>query len=157
MKNIRYIKQRDDTSCGPVAIINVLKWLGCKVTYKYLDMARFLCKWYDGSTGESGTTDRGLRHALNILKIHAIHKSSKSLKILDRHIEKGGIAIVEYVIPGCSIEKGWHFALCVGKENDSYIIVNDGKDRTLSYYKRDTILKIIRKYKNYCSYWLIYR
>jgi len=156
MKNIRYIKQRDETSCGPIAIINILKWLGCNITYKYLDTARTLCGWESGNTAASGTTDRGLRFALNTLKIYAIHRNSPNLKLLDNHLNKGGAAIVEYIIPRCSIEKGWHFALCVGKENSSYIIVNDGYS-TVSYYKRSTISKMWRQHKKYCSYWLIYR
>jgi hypothetical protein len=153
MKHIKYIKQKDNTSCGPVAIINILKWLGCNVGYDYIDMARALCKWRGGTDG--GTGD--IKNALRALKIKAIHRKHFTLKKLDKHINNNGIAILEYIIPGYSIYKGWHYSLCVDKYKDTYVIVNDGREKTISYYRKSTVSKMMRRSKKYCSYWLVYK
>ncbi len=40
--SIRYCLQRDNHSCGPVAVVNILKCLGYKATYKQVDELREL-------------------------------------------------------------------------------------------------------------------
>lgn len=41
---MRYIKQHDDINCGPIALMNVHKWQGKRVTYKDLPRYVKLCK-----------------------------------------------------------------------------------------------------------------
>lgn len=42
-----YLKQPDSYSCGPVAIINALKWLGCKADKTLLPTLKQKCKTRD--------------------------------------------------------------------------------------------------------------
>ena len=44
-KRVKYAKQRDRFSCSPIAIINMMKWLGvpCSVD-EYLPMFKEACK-----------------------------------------------------------------------------------------------------------------
>jgi len=141
----RYVRQRDFTSCGPVALINILKWLGCDITYNgYIDIARLLCKHEPGVDG--GTEDKDMGRALKKLKIKFFKRKNPSLAQLDRHLDKGGIVLLDYCVPYSSkagkihFEKGeGHFILCIHRSPKTYTVVNDGTKRTVGRRSRQTM------------------
>ena len=145
--NPRYVKQRDTSSCGPDAIVNILKWLECKVTYDYVKFTRLLCNWEPADpTGEGGgCTNQDLERALKKLSINKKRKIKPSLKEIDAHIDSGGIVLLSYCVPysrpGFFKEEG-HFALCVGRTQRSYWMVNDGHKTTVGRRSRG-MMKVI--------------
>lgn len=44
VNNIRFCKQRDRFSCGPIALLNADKFFGLKVTYRHLPAYRLMLK-----------------------------------------------------------------------------------------------------------------
>jgi len=139
---VRYIRQKDYTSCGPVALINILKWMGCDVTYdSYIGMARALCKHEPGADG--GTEGKGMESALKKLGIKFTKRKNPSLKQLDAHLDKGGSIVLDYCVPHTTkispipLDKGdYHYILCVGRTGKTYTVVNDGTKRTVGYRSR---------------------
>jgi len=158
---VRYVKQKDDTSCGPIALINTLKWLGYKVSYDFIHVARYLCKW-DGKNSEdgAGTTDKNLDSALKYFKIKKKRKVQPKLKEIDDHLDSGGAVIISYYntysMPGFKIDLG-HYALCIGRTSQTYMMVNDICKKAKNKRYKDTMKAILRNEVDgdKCSVWLI--
>ena len=100
---IRFCKQRDQYSCGAVAVLNVLKWAGCKVTYSNLPALRKLCK----CNQPNGTKKQDLESALKALGIRFKRYTRPTLKMMDTHLDGGGIVLLNY----CFDEGFGHYAL----------------------------------------------
>jgi len=130
---VRYVKQKDYTSCGPVALINIMKWLGCNTTYdNFIDTARILCCHEPGVDG--GTHIWDMEKALKKLGIKKKRKKNPTLEDIDKHLDSGGIVLLEYYAPYknqlLDIGDG-HFCLCIGRTKKMYILVNDGTKKTV--------------------------
>lgn len=158
---VRYVKQRDETSCGPVAIINIFKWMNCNVTYDFIHTARLFCKWEDGRrNGGGGTTNLDLEYALKIFGIKNKRIIKPTLEDIDNHIDSGGIVLIgysnPYYMPGFMNKDEDHFALCIGRTENSYTMVNDN-GKTISKRFRSVMKVMLRRevdgYK--CWTWLI--
>jgi hypothetical protein len=110
----RYIKQRDATSCGPVALINVLKWMGMSVSYSFIDIARHMCNW----DRENGTYRSGMFSALQKFQINFYPVYNPTTSQIDEHIDNKGIVV---------IDDREHYSLCIGHTKHFYRVVNDGQ------------------------------
>lgn len=168
-KKIKYIKQRDVSSCGPVAIINILKWLGYNVTYKFIHIARWACKWQDARECEGGgSTARDIEKALKYFSINKKRKICPTLKEIDEHIDSGGIVLLFYCLLNKKIASmlpllpknifiNSHFSLCIGRTKKTYIMINDGTKYTVGYRSRKTISNVIEYEPNgeKCWAWFI--
>lgn len=137
----RYVKQKDDSSCGPIAVINTLKWLGFNISYRWLDDVRDICKWT-----RDGTSDLDLEKALKYFKVKKKRRIQPSLEDIDKHIDSGGAVILSYFnvysMPGFKKDSG-HFALCIGRTSRTYMMVNDRTNRTKNKRYRDTMKAIL--------------
>lgn len=92
---IRYIKQRDKYNCGPVAVLNALKWAGKKVTYASdFKKIKEACK----SGKKNGTYVTALTDALIKYKLirRRDYKSPATTKDIDTWLKKGNAVIVRY-------------------------------------------------------------
>jgi len=146
----KYVRQRDHTSCGPVAIINILKWLGFNVTYgEYIDVLRAMCRCEPGPRG--GTESADMARALRRLKIKYKKYKMPSIKQVDQHLDNGGIILLDYQIPYSTkagkliFDKGeWHFALCIGRTSKTYVVVNDGTKHTVGRRSRKTMKALFK-------------
>lgn len=151
--NIRYIKQRDKSSCGPIALINILKWLGYHITYDFLDIARWACDWQDGRCIDAGTLDRDMNKALKYFKIKNKKILNPKIKDINKHLKAGGIVLIGYCLPRESTN---HFSLCIGTYERYYIMVNDDLNETIIARTKKEIKKYIRKkLSEPCYVWLI--
>ena len=72
---VKYLKQRNSFSCGPIAIINAYKWLGLKYSYKNL---KELEKELDCDS--SGTSHESIHLAL-LFKFNKVNRYQKPLNI----------------------------------------------------------------------------
>lgn len=144
---VRYVKQKDNTSCGPIALINTLKWLGYSVSYDFLHIARYMCKCESNRSKDGGgTTDMNFERALKSFGIKKKRKIQPTIKELDKHIDSGGIAIISYfnTYPMCKFKKdAGHFALCISRTSRTYMMVNDKDNKTKNRRYRNTMRSML--------------
>jgi len=130
---IRYTKQNDKYSCGPTAIINVLKWAGYSVPYReYKKEFNNRC-----SCGpRTGTAPWHLDFALNNTKEVAVKRmmNNPTLSDLNFQLRKDRAVIIRFGHPG-----GGHYALCIKETNKFYLTVN--------YFKNGKAVRYVSKRK----------
>lgn len=146
LKNPRYVGQRDGISCGPLAILNILKWAGYAITSNYLKNLRKYCK-----TDKDGTDTKYISKVLNrYSKLE--YKCIPFVKINDlhKHLENEGSAIIEVSWFNEDInDSAGHFYVIIGViEIDNktfYKVINWKKGFTQNFAERKVIIKEFRK------------
>lgn len=97
---IRYTKQNNNYGCGPIAIINLLKWSGHRATikthYEFLEKA---CATKDPDGHEySGTKakdfDRVLHQVGKRVSLKVVHRMIPTYRGIVNHLEKGGSVVL---------------------------------------------------------------
>lgn len=160
-KDIRYIGQRDQYSCGPLAILNILKWAGYDITSKYLPNLRRYCK-----TDENGTDTKNISKVLerySKLKVECV--PFITIKNLHNHIENGGAAIIEVSwFDEIKKQTTGHYYIIVGmfkySNTTSYKVINWRSGFTKNMANRKAIVREFRKCirsENNPRAWLIER
>lgn len=89
----RYVQQRDNFRCGPVAILNALKWSGCRVTSKLIPS---LCK---AVSCIDGTYQSNLgRELVKRGKGNFFTREDKqpTLKNIEKNLRNGGAVLLSY-------------------------------------------------------------
>lgn len=130
---IRYVRQKDDYSCGPVALINAIKWLG--YNYPYKDNIFFIKKLCDCKKEEdwSGTHYYDLSKALKKLKIKNKFNENPKISEIIEHIENEGSLILRELYKE---NKEWcgHYFFIYGYDSQEkeFLTVNSRKDETMS-------------------------
>lgn len=138
---IRYKKQNDNFRCGPVALLNAMKWAGARVSYKdWIDYLCALCNCYDS---------KGTKYPDLIKAFRACSKGLfsfkqvdfPSLKEIQNHIRKEGAVVLlheTYILP-----RNFHASLLIGggRRNDfasinGYIV---DSHRTIAFCSSKTI------------------
>lgn len=131
---MRYIKQRDEHSCGAIAIINVLKWLGKDISMSSLSIMKRASR-----TSLEGTSEAGLKRALSTkVSTYGKWKQVKpKINLLDNHLKKGGIAIIGYTYQiGKKIEA--HYVVCLDiTPSGNYLLINEADHR--SWKRKDRL------------------
>jgi len=120
--------------------------MDCKISYnEFIHVARFMCKHEPGIYG--GTTNLGQEQALSKLGIKKKRRIKPSIKEIDRHLDNGGAVLLGYhipfAVPGFRKSEG-HFALCIGRTQRSYIMVNDGTKYTVGKRSRYVMKRILQ-------------
>ena len=149
-KKIKYVKQKDTYTCGPVALINVLRWAGqLKVNPKYLKAIKAICFTDKNQGTYSKEFDRAIKYFRPIIKIKT--KKKPDLKDIDNCVDKGGIVVIGYVYKFHEIEQA-HFALIIGRTKTRYILVNDSR-RFIFSTSRPSALEKKLKYVGTAEEW----
>lgn len=137
---VKYSKQLNKTDCGPMAVLNALKWAGypvsCRRGYKSIKKN---CKWKAGQ----GTYYSDIYKTLQkYSKLKSRIIKSPKLKELDSLLEKGYTFILLYTHKHgrCS-----HFIFCSGKSSKKYFFKNDSSVYTNRARVRKTINSYLRK------------
>lgn len=157
---VRYVKQRDASSCGPVAIINIFKWMNCPITYDFIHVARQLCNWNNARDECGGTTDYNIEKAMRVLRIKKKRKISPTIEEINKHLDNGGAILIGYWFPvkenNTLVKNEGHYTLCIGRTKKQYIMVNDN-NKTIARKKAQTIEKMLKYRANdhVCWAWLI--
>ena len=91
---MRYVnKQQHKASCGPVAVINALKWLGCSVNYRdSLDIFKVLGYHENGG----GTWKSGVINMLRFFKIRFEFKDRIKVRDIEKAIDDGYSVVLSY-------------------------------------------------------------
>lgn len=133
---MRYLKQRDQYSCGPVAIANAMKWAGSKESASKI-RKRFIqeCKC---SPKHNGCYTDDLEEALceaDLLEFERINWPG--LDDLDKHLDGGGVVLLRI-----RHEHGGHYFLCTRRTPKMYEVVNYKRIRnTTCKISRETMRK----------------
>jgi hypothetical protein len=121
----RYVKQTDEFRCGPVAVINAVKWAGGNLTKKDLPRLTKMCE----CTFSNGTKVRNLQKALKryekFFRITMLFDPPKAR--LDKHLLQGHAAIMDYTDFWDKEAFLGHYILIVEKKDNYYTICNDRK------------------------------
>jgi len=129
---VRYCKQLEGYSCGPVAILNALKWAGLKKTYKDVKEYKEKC-FYDG--WEGGVNVNDFSRAFFTYRKHLVIRYRRNFNIgeLDKHLETGGAAVVN--LRRFDLIDGWkgHFFLVIGKSESGKCF------KTVNGYRREGV------------------
>lgn len=133
---VRWVRQRDHYSCGPVAVLNILKWMGHPWTYKMLPALQVVCK----CDVDVGTGRQNIERAMAKLGINKKRKVFPKLRDIDAHLDSGGIILLEYFWT----EFDGHYALCIGRTKKHYIMVNDSSKKTITKWNRNDLRGIIK-------------
>ena len=91
---IRYVKQNDQFTCGPLGIANALKFAGVEFSYKSIRkslMVRMRCTKISRGTYD-GLFDKAVR---DILRPYMFCRKFKrpSIKLITEHIQSGGAVL----------------------------------------------------------------
>jgi hypothetical protein len=128
----RYIKQRDNFRCGPVAVINSLRWAGADISTNYVYELTDKCL----ATPTNGGTphyafDRILREdGKGLLNVDLILKPR--MYEIEDHLKKGGVAVLNYVwFDERDGDSHRHYVLITeeSKSGRTFEVVNDFKTR----------------------------
>ena len=89
---IRYLAQPTNSSiCGPVAIINLLKFFNFHVTKKSLTFIKYKCNYTNGN----GTDESSLSKAIKEFKfLKFFIRKSQKIKLINKHLSKGAAILM---------------------------------------------------------------
>lgn len=125
---MRYCKQRDNFSCGPVAILNALIWSGIKLSYKYTKGIGYMCNCEPIQGTHPilfGQTLQKFEKDFGLFKVKKVYRPK--LKQIEKHLKRGEIVIINYKI-GINKRNGqWrHYTLVEGinKNGTKFNVVN---------------------------------
>ena len=152
---MRYVAQSDDFSCGPVAILNALKWVGSDATIKnYLPFLQFGCRTIDledpTNWDDNGTSNQDFDRILRYVgkgkfKIRRTHRPT--VPMIRRHLMAGGsVALGYFWRDGTSF--GEHFCFLSKMENNQFVTANDHLSTTYNavcYRLEKTIRRWLKK------------
>lgn len=152
----RYIKQRDKYSCGPIALMNALKWAGAtKISsYTMLPSWRNICR----TKRIEGTSFTDLFRAAKTAKMFipiCVKKAKPRVKLadIDAHLRHGGAVILGSVSESLG---GFHWFLIIKKleqvGESSYLVVNFDDRSTRHFVSAKTIKRSMRLAKSLKGY-----
>ena len=147
---VRFNKQYDNYSCGPVAILNALKWAGYNCTYKQdFHFIKELCECVNEPDWQ-GTHYLNLSSALKEYRIKFKFIRKPSLFQIVTHLEKGGAVILRVLFKEEENHQDTffgHYFLCFDFDSKKSIfkVVNYLTDKTqteLEWNELEEILEI---------------
>lgn len=125
----RYVKQRDKFSCGPVAIMNILKWSGERFSYQEtIDLFRKLCECNNPRGTNHPNFDKALRAVTKRLGgFHVRRVHNPKLPEVEKHLREEGVVILNYFWRNEKEGAYRHFTLLtsVSETGKSFLTVND--------------------------------
>lgn len=121
MNNIRWIAQRNKYSCGPIAILNVMKWAGLQVNYK--KDYKFLSQ--KCRCTKDGTHQYSFQKCLdNIKNTSVLQKNLPTIASIEESIESKSIVVMKssYLLRPKKVEG--HFFIISEMTDDQFFCVN---------------------------------
>jgi hypothetical protein len=149
----RYSKQYDYYSCGPIALLNALKWAGCNYSVKKdLDRIKKECKLQDDG--------------VFVNDFHsAVKKESKDIFIYKRYTKFTTDKMIKHLLKGGSIllnyrfvyedygEEIRHYTFIPQVKRNKFIAINNNivnnKIKTVGTISYDRMKKMIKSYRKY--------
>ena len=152
----RYVRQYDRYSCGPVAIINALKWCGRSYSLKN-DLRKFQhacrCGYMHGT--RMSDLDWVLRKFIPSTFV-VKRKRYPVIGDIEKHLKVGGIVILNFAWKD-KIGNIGHYMVCDKMTNSGrkFRLVNGRRKRTLIAVRRKGFVHNLhrRKYNGQCASW----
>ena len=141
---IRYIKQPNLSGCGPIALMNALKWANVEVHLSQFHVFKKAC----GANGD-GCDDIGMSRGLSRQKyIKAKFIKNVTLAQINKALKSGKSVIFGY----CRESKdgaekgGWegHYVFIARKTKKRHEIINHAPDRVFDRVSKETRAKFIK-------------
>lgn len=132
LKKIRWCRQRDRHSCGPVAALNALKWAGVPATYKNMYRKLYKLCWTDEKGTFAQELDNVLRGLGSICNFKVTRLRNTDIQTVTEHIMHPNKAI----ILNYTHKHGGHFSFWPVTDGKWYLGINDMRDYTLMAYSR---------------------
>lgn len=162
-----YVRQRDSYGCGPVALVNALKWAGKDISFK-----RERKKYYDkccvspGSGANPIDLFRATMDEQEYIKVIFWgwgHPKKPRISQVEKHIRDGGAAILGYYYDrkepdknGFKIAGHYVFVDSISDTGKTFYVVNDSRSGpTRSYIRRNTFLSYLTKNRKHLNVYLI--
>lgn len=145
-----YLSQRDKFRCGPVAIINALRWAGEDCDYKG-NIQRFSqqCQCEAGSGTRHRTFERTLRKVgKRIFEVELVREPSYAS--MERSLKAGKALIWNF-----QHERGRHYALIVAATDKTIVIANYKQGVALSHVPQETVKKITEQRDTQQKVWVL--
>lgn len=138
---MRYVKQRDSYSCGPIALLNILKWSGLRKTYKDLPILQKECKCNNGTWPED--LQKAVKKYSNL---KSFSRRKPSILKIDQHLKRhGAVILVCYWSDEWDEEIEGHFITIVGCKDKEYVCLNSHITKTaISYISREELKNMIK-------------
>lgn len=116
----RWIRQKNGSSCGPVALLNLLKWLGRDVSYD-----KDFSYWKERCCCDRhGTPLDAFLNALHSIDgIGVQPRIRPSVEVIDSALQRGRIAVMKSAFNFDGEVEG-HFFLVTERTNKSFYCVN---------------------------------
>jgi hypothetical protein len=124
---MRYLKQRDKYSCGPIAIANAIKWYGGKERAK--DLRKHFISVCECSPNHGASVEMIHKAILEESGFHCICPIVQpKIEDLDKYLNNGWVAIlvIYYFLDGAY---GSHAFLCTRSTPKMYEVINWGSRR----------------------------
>ena len=120
---IRYVRQRDRFRCGPIAILNALKWSGSNATARLIPKISQESKCNPNYPG-TWKTDLDVTLRTSGQKYFTVRQyGHPSLKKVEECLRAGGSVIICFLCPGTQDKYGkWggHYTLLVGVSQSGF-------------------------------------
>ena len=141
---VRYLAQKDNINCGPVSILNVLKWCGYNATKKYLKDLKIYC-----NTTKAGTRSKKISSTLNRYKNIRFKRINKiNTKILNNYLDKGYAALVLISCWRKEYPERHYFVITEKKEKNDYTFykaINWNSDSKITWLVKRRLVKVFRR------------
>lgn len=131
----RYCAQRSRSDCGPIVLINALKWAGVRVTLRdHLPYFNQVCR-----PEGMGTSLARFKQVLGEVKpgrFTSRYRDEPSLSETEAHLKSGGAVILFY-----DVGPHFHFTLIIGRQGKgrTFLVVNGVPGKTVSRITRKTL------------------
>ena len=148
---VRYTKQYCRRDCGPVAVLNVLKWCGEKVSYKkHIKNIKSISD-YDP---RCGVDPPYISFAIKQVGLSYMRIISPKIADIDRHLENNEALIIRFMYDA---HRG-HYIFCYSKSTKYYRVANyfNNSGELQTSIHRKTMVKLLKNYNPHKALvWLI--
>ena len=153
---VRFVKQRDRFRCGPVAILNALKFFGKKCDYSYLYRISDDCHcWGVGGTGTKVSKfDKSLRK-LGRKYFRVRRTYNYSFDKIDEALRKNKLVIIDYVWTDEKKMLRGHYTALVRDKFYNYYAVNNYKGKALYPFYMDAFRAKGQRNNNIKGMWIL--
>lgn len=135
---VRYLTQPVNTNiCGPVAIINIMKFFGFPATSRSMSFIKFKCDY------DNGTTEVGFNQALKSIKPLKFYiRKFPTTQQINKHLEKdGGVILLTYVQDNSSI---YSHLWVVSAKNETQYTCHNYRDKSMEFMTKQELQKAIK-------------
>jgi len=129
---MRYIKQKDNYSCGPVAIVNALKWAGEKTTYKNIKEIKQKCNCVSPSGMWHSRMTAYLRKNKSLVVTKIRESPNIKIKEIDNWLGLNNIVILRYNMWVRQNIWAGHYIMISDKTDGLYKVHNIGDKSSLT-------------------------